>query len=73
MGVFDYVTYGLLGVLGLFGLYLIYKIIMKLWLKYQSTVDRSYNVFDKAEFSAAEKMNLKRWAFTVPETLTQQV
>jgi hypothetical protein len=43
------------------------------WLDYQSNKDRSYNLFDKAEFTSAELANLRRWNFAVPETMRQQV
>jgi hypothetical protein len=36
-------------------IYIIYKFAKKQFLKYQANKDRSYNVFDKAEFTNAEK------------------
>lgn len=64
---------GILGVILLIALYFLYKLLRKMWLKYQANRDRSYNVFDKAEFTAQEKINLKKWAFTIPKTMKNSV
>ena len=52
---------------------LLIKLVRKLWLKYQSTKDRSYNVFDKADLNSEERVNLRRWKFTIPETMAINV
>lgn len=49
------------------GLIFLIRYLRKRWIDYQSNKDRTYNQFDKAEFTANEISNLKRWNFVVPE------
>jgi hypothetical protein len=37
----------------------------KWFLKFQANRDRSYNTFDKVEFTKQEKENLKKWEFYI--------
>ena len=61
------ISLGLLSMIGIVVLYITYKIARKSWLKYQAGRDRSYNVFDKAEFSKDELAHLRKWKFVIPE------
>jgi len=45
--------------------YFIYKLIRRWWLKYQASKDRSYNVFDKADFNKMELAQLKKWVMNI--------
>jgi hypothetical protein len=63
MGIVDYCILVLLGLVGIVALQMICRLLNKLYLKYQSRVDRSYNVFDRPELSSMEKQSLKSWKF----------
>ena len=58
-----YVAIGVAGLILLIILYYICKCLYAAWLKYEASKDRSYNVFDKAEYSWAEKRELHSWKF----------
>ena len=53
--------------------YVLYKIAHRLWISYQSKRDRSYNVFDKAELTPAERKNMLRWEFALTPELATKV
>jgi hypothetical protein len=54
-------------ILGVIVLYILYKVGRKAYLKYQAGRNRSYNQFDKAQFTGTERRNLRKWRFIVPE------
>jgi len=73
MSIWLKITYFFLSMMAIVSVYLAYRIIKAVWLKYQASIDRSYNVFDKAELNSTEKANLKKWFFTIPQTLFSHV
>jgi hypothetical protein len=72
MGIVDYCVLVLMGLVGLVVLQLLYKLLKKLFLKWQSRVDRSYNVFDRPELNAMEKQALKGWKFSIPPPMQKK-
>jgi flagellar biogenesis protein FliO len=60
------VMIGFAGMFTIIGFIYLCKYIWRKFLDYQSNKDRTYNVFDKAEFSAMETKNMKAWNFTIP-------
>jgi hypothetical protein len=73
MSIWTKISLFFFGMMFLVGVYWLIKGIKKLWMNYQANKDRSYNVFDKAEFNAAEKSNLAKWRFVVPQTVSHNV
>jgi hypothetical protein len=53
----------LLANVGLVVLFIIYRVLRRLFLRWQATKDRSYNVFDRVQLSRLEKLLMKRWQF----------
>jgi len=44
-----------------------------MYLRWEARKDRSYNVFDKADLSNAEKRACRAWDFVIPKTIAAQV
>ena len=57
--------------LGIIFVIQIIRWLKKKWLDYQNNKDRTYNVFDKAELSALEIQEMKKWGFVIPDRLKQ--
>lgn len=59
--------YGGGSIFGIIAAFFIFKFLKTKWLKYQASIDRSYNVFDKAELSSSEKRQINSFEFVTKQ------